>query len=206
MTRFGVGAIIIAISVVGLPATAQERQMNKLIQPSYELPGEKMEGGAKIAADQVVTIDAVASWKSTDDKGVRSETYYYNNVSVRHPYQQLNVNGNPLWIIEAVLTFSDVGWNYGLGEVITDNCGRRGQVDGSFVAPRANVFQLVPMVQERGGHNVIFNNNGCYNPLRVRWGIGGKLMIIPNDRNTPGAYADNSGSFDVKVTVIERLP
>jgi hypothetical protein len=77
-------------------------------------------------------------------------------------------------------------------------------VDPSFTAPRANVFQLVPALREKGGANIQFNNNGCYNPARIRWGIGGRLMVIPNDR--VGTYGDNSGSFDVKVTVVEPLP
>ena len=108
-------------------------------------------------------------------------------------------------MIDAIYTFTDVAWRYAQnGEVITDYCGKHGQVDPSFTAPNANIFQLVPALRERGGGNVRFNNNGCYNPARIRHGIGGRLALIPNDR--PGTYDDNSGSFDVKVEVLEFLP
>jgi hypothetical protein len=148
---------------------------------------------------------AVATWQKTIGR-VQLTTYYWNNVPVTAPYQLLNdSSGNPIWIIEAIYTFSDVSWRYARdGEVITDFCGKRGQVDNSFTCPKSNIFQLVPAAREKGGGNVYFPNNGCYNPGRVRHGIGGRLMVIPNDR--VGTYDDNSGAFDVKVEVVEFLP
>jgi hypothetical protein len=179
--------------------------MNKLIHTGiYRLPGDPLDLDSKVATNKENTIKAVAHWKSVVDENLVYDTHYYNNVGVTKPYQLLNdANNNPIWVIEASFTFSDVGWRYvGGGEVITDYCGKRGQVDGSFVVAAANVFQLVPALRERGGRNIRFINNGCYNPVFVRWTAGGRLMVIPND----SYYDDNSGSFDVKVTVIEYLP
>lgn len=148
---------------------------------------------------------AVATWKTTIDK-IQLTTYYWNNVGVTAPYQLLNDSaGNPIWVIEAIYTFSDVAWRYARdGEVITDYCGKHGQVDSSFTCSKANIFQLVPALREKGGTNVCFVNNACYNPGRIEYGIGGRLMVIPNDRW--GTYDDNSGSFDVKVEVVKFLP
>jgi len=133
-------------------------------------------------------------------------TYYYNNVPVRAPYQLLNdSSNNPIWVIDAIYSFSDIAWRYAdNGEVITDFCGKRGQVDSSFTCSKANIFQLVPALREQGGANVCFTNNGCYNPGRVTYGVGGRLMVIPNDKW--GTYGDNSGSFDVKVEVLQFRP
>jgi hypothetical protein len=87
-------------------------------------------------------------------------------------------------VVEAIYTFSDVTRYAQNGEVITDCCGKHGQVNSSFTAPRANVFQLVSALREQGGANIRPNNNGCYNPARIRWGIGGRLMVIPNAVHT----------------------
>jgi len=174
----------------------------------YSLAGESLPDMKELDdAAPELACEPVASWETTyDDLQLTTSSYYYNNVPVSAPFQFLNdSNNNPIWVIEARYTFSDVAWRYAQnGEVITDFCGKRGQVDSSFTAPKANIFQLVPALRERGGGNVRFNNNGCYNPALIRWGIGGRLMVIPNDR--PGTYGDNSGSFDVKVDVLEFLP
>lgn len=179
--------------------------MNPLIHSGiYKLPGEPMEPETDAAAGQENGIKAAAHWRTVVDENLALDTYYYNNVGVTRPYQLLNDhNNNPIWVIEASFAFSDVGWRYANdSEVVTDYCGKRGQVDPSFLVSRANIFQLVPALRERSGTNVRFINNGCYNPAFVRWTIGGRLMVIPND----SYYSDNSGSFDVKVTVYEYLP
>lgn len=173
----------------------------------YSLVGESVPAAEEAVVEEGLEFQAVATWKSTvDELQLTTTTWFWNNVGVTSPYQLLNdANNDPIWVIEARYTFSDVAWRYAQnGELITDYCGKRGQVDPSFTAPKANIFQLVPALREKGGEYVHFNNNGCYNPAQIRWGIGGRLMVIPNDR--PGTYGDNSGSFDVKVTVFEFLP
>ena len=181
--------------------------MNKLIHSNpYKLPGHPIDLAAKGTEHPETAIKAVAHWKSAADATLASDTYYYNNVPVTRPFQLLNdFNNNPIWVIEASFTFSDVGWRYGDdSEVITDYCGRHGAVDPRFIVPSANIFQLVPGLRERGGNNIGFINNGCYNPVFVRWTAGGRLMVVPND--AVGTYGDNSGSFDVLVTVYEYQP
>ncbi len=170
----------------------------------YPLAAESMDA-VHATAEETHEHQAIAEWRSAAE-GVAVATYYYNNVPVFNPFQLLNdSNNNPIWVIEAIYTFSDVAWRYSHnGEIINDFCGKHGQVDSSFTCARANVFQLVPALRERGGANVCFVNNGCYNPGRINYGIGGRLMVIPNDRR--GTYGDNSGSFDVKVTVVRPLP
>ena len=173
----------------------------------YTLVGESVPAAEETVVKEGPELQAVATWKSTvDELQLATTTWYWSNVGVTSPYQLLNdANNNPIWVIEAIYTFSDVAWRYAHnGEVITDYCGKHGQVDPSFTAPKANIFQLVPALREKGGANIRFNNNGCYNPARIRWDKGGRLMVIPNDR--PGTYGDNSGSFDVKVAVVEFLP
>src|SRR5260221_284929 len=83
---------------------------------------------------------AVAAWTTTADR-LESTTYYWNNVGVTAPFQLLNDSSNqPIWVVDAIFTFSDVGWRYAPeGEVITDYCGHHGQVDPTFTCPRANV-------------------------------------------------------------------
>ncbi len=146
---------------------------------------------------------AVAEWKVEIEK-TRYVTYYWNNVSVNRPYQLLNDSrGNPIWVITVDYTFSDVAWRYKPGgEVITDFCGRRGSISSDFRCRSAYIFQLVPALRLRDGTNVCFVNNGCYNPVRARDSRSGRLMVIPNDSK----YSDNSGSFDVKATIIEPAP
>lgn len=179
--------------------------MNALIHTGvYRLPGEPMDAATKVTEKEEGALRAAAHWKSGGDEKLAYDTYYYNNVSVQRPYQLLNdVNNNPIWVHEASFTFSDVGWRYAPGsEVITDYCGKRGQFDSSFLVAPAYIFQLVPALREKGGTNVRFINNGCYNPAFIYWEAGGRLMVIPND----SYYADNSGSFDVKVTVYQYMP
>ncbi|MFH1302770.1 MAG: LecA/PA-IL family lectin [Planctomycetota bacterium] len=170
----------------------------------YPLADESMDI-TRATPDDAIEHQAVAEWRTTVE-GTAVASYYYNNVSVSKPYQLLNDSNNkPIWVIEALYTFSDVAWRYAHnGEVIHDFCGKRGQIDSSFTCKKANIFQLVPALREKGGTNVCFVNNGCYNPCRIEYGIGGRLMVIPNDRR--GTYNDNSGSFDVKVTVVKPLP
>ena len=178
--------------------------MKPLIENPYRLPGDPIDVDPKLVANQEAGINAVAEWSSDVGDDAVLNTYYYNNVPVTRPYQLLNdSSANPIWVIEATYTFSDVAWRYANGgEVITDFCGKRGQVDPAFVVASANIFQLVPALRERGGRNIRFINNGCYNPVNIRWTAGGRLMVIPND----SYYDDNTGSFDVKVRVIEYLP
>jgi hypothetical protein len=181
--------------------------MNTLIHTRhYELPGNPIDLAAEGAEHQENALKAVAHWKSAAAANLSFDTYFYNNVPVKFPFVLLNdSNNNPIWVISASYAFSDVGWRYAdNSEVITDYCGHHGAVDPSFFVSRANVFQLVPALRERSGTNIAFVNNGCYNPGFFRWSIGGRLMIIPNDR--VGAYGDNSGSFDLLVTVYEYLP
>lgn len=170
----------------------------------YSLASESMDAFRATAEDSIER-QAVAEWRTTVE-GSAVASYYWNNVGVTAPFQLLNdSSNNPIWVIEAIYTFSDVAWRYARnGEVIRDFCGTRGQVDSSFTCSKANVFQLVPALREKGGTNVCFVNNGCYNPGRIDYGIGGRLMVIPNDKW--GTYGDNSGSFDVKVTVVKPLP
>ena len=176
--------------------------MSKLFQ--YALPSKALEvRESEKGQINDVGINAVATWE-TQIEQIQSQTYYFNNVGVTKPFQLLNdSNGNPIWVIEAIFTFSDVAWSYG-SELITDHCGKRGQVDSDFTCPSANIFQLVPALRQRSGRNVCFVNNACYNPARVNYSIGGRLMVIPNDEW--GTYGDNSGSFDVKVEVIKFQP
>lgn len=180
--------------------------MSSVIQLSqYPLSSDIMPTIAAHKGIDTLEHKAVATWKTTIER-TQLTTYYWNNVPVTAPFQLLNdSDDNPIWVIEAIYTLSDVAWRYANGgEVITDFCGKRGQVDSSFTCSKANIFQLVPALRERGGANVCFPNNGCYNPGRIRYGIGGRLMLIPNDRWD--TYDDNSGSFDVKVEVVEFLP
>ncbi len=162
-----------------------------------------MKTAAKAAPD--LEHKAVAKWEATIER-VQLTTYYWNNVPVTAPYQLLNDSGgNPIWVLEAIYTFSDVAWRYAHGgETITDFCGKHGQVDPSFTCSKSNIFQIVPALREKGGANISFVNNACYNPARIEYGVGGRLMVIPNDRW--GTYEDNSGSFDVKVEVVKFLP
>src|SRR5262245_43200965 len=133
----------------------------------YPLVGESAPASEDVALDAGLELQAVASWSNKiEELQVTATTWYWNNVSVTAPYQRLNDSANnPIWVIEAIYTFSDVAWRYAQnGEVITDYCGKHGLVDPSFTAPKANVFQLVPALREKGGANIRFNNNGCYNP------------------------------------------
>lgn len=177
--------------------------MNKLYQ--YALPSEVLEVREEKGQINEVGINAVATWE-TQIEQIQSQTYYYNNVPVTAPFVLLNdSNGDPIWVIEAIFTFSDVRWRYARGgEVIKDFCGKRGQVDSDFTCRSANIFQLVPGLQQRGGKNVCFVNNACYNPALIKYSIGGRLMVIPNDKR--GTYGDNSGAFDVKIEVIKFQP
>ena len=170
----------------------------------YSLPGEKMAHPLKVKGKHhEVGLLAVASWKYHMGN-VAYDTFYWSNIGVNDPFQLLNdSNNNPIWVVTADFSFSHIGWRYvGDGEVITDFCGKRGQIDGSNTCPKTNAFQLVPALREKGGDNVCFVNNACYAPARVDYATGGRLMVIPND----SYYDDNSGSFDVSVTVIKYLP
>lgn len=106
--------------------------MSKLNQ--YTLPSNIVQVRKSIKAQVEDTgINAIATW-TTQIEQIQSQTFYYNNVPVTAPYQLLNdSDGNPIWVIDAIYTFSDVSWRYAQsGEVITDYCGKRGQVDGEF--------------------------------------------------------------------------
>ena len=174
----------------------------------YTLTGESM-AAMKEPTEGVLEQEhaAVATWRSTyDELQITTTSWYYPKLSVKAPMQFLNdEHGNPIWVIQAWYTFSNVAWRYAEnGEFITDHCGKRGQVDSRFTAPKANIFQLLAALRERSGQDVIFNNGGCSNPGRFTWTIGGRLAVIVNDAQ--GAYGDNSGSFDLMVEVLEFLP
>jgi hypothetical protein len=176
----------------------------------YSLAGETTQ--IEKSGESVLDLErqAVATWETPyDELQLTTTTYYYNNVPVNRPFQHLNdPNNNPIYVVDVLYTFSDIAWRYaGDGEIIQDFCGKRGQVDAAFVCPNANIFQLVPALRPRGMSEdsaLYFANNGCFNPDRVFYNVGGRLLVIPNDR--VGTYGDNGGAFDVKVEVVTFLP